>query len=203
MKRMCGLLCCCLMLLSMSACTKSSSKEMYIETAQLTEEEKNIAELLGLNQEYRIFDFYADDTVQSMQVNTCELVNGKWKIIMGGGGQSVTDSKGRIALGFENIADGVRVAVQSENNSGAVSHKKELNDFSSMSRTTSVISEKNEVIYDKEIPLVIQIMTSKNEVQSHVADFYFQPEEYEKYGYEHVYAITVLFSQKSVDELSR
>lgn len=138
-----------------------------------------------------------------MQVNTCELVNGKWKIIMGGGGQSVTDSKGRIALGFENIADGVRVAVQSENNSGAVSHKKELNDFSSMSRTTSVISEKNEVIYDKEIPLVIQIMTSKNEVQSHVADFYFQPEEYEKYGYEHVYAITVLFSQKSVDELSR
>ncbi len=40
MKQMCGLLCCCLMLLSMSACTKSSSKEMYIETAQLTEEEK-------------------------------------------------------------------------------------------------------------------------------------------------------------------
>ena len=50
MKRMCGLLCCCLMLLSMSACTKSSSQEMYIEAAQLTDEEKNIAELLGLNQ---------------------------------------------------------------------------------------------------------------------------------------------------------
>ena len=29
-----------------------------------------------------------------------------------------------------------------------------------------------------------------------------RPEEYEKYDYEHVYAITVLFSQKTVNELT-
>ena len=48
----------------------------------------------------------------------------------------------------------------------------------------------------------IQIITSKNEVHSYVVDYFFQPEEYEKYDYEYVYAITVLFSQKPVSELA-
>ena len=48
--------------------------------------------------------------------------------------------------------------------------------------------------------MLIQIVTSKNEVRSYSTDYFFQPEEYEKYGYEHVYAVTVLFSQKPLHE---
>ena len=42
----------------------------------------------------------------------------------------------------------------------------------------------------------------KRQVHSYVVDYFFQPEEYEKYDYEYVYAITVLFSQKPVSELA-
>jgi len=176
---------------------------MYIEEAQLTEEEKNIAELLGLNQEYRLYDFSIDDTVKSMQINIYELIDGEWHIIAGGGGQAFEDSEGRIALGFDNVADGLRIAVQSEHNSGSTSYFKESkNDITGMGYATSTLSDKQKIVYDQEIPLVIQIITSKNEVHSYVVDYFFQPEEYEKYDYEYVYAITVLFSQKPVSELA-
>ena len=71
-----------------------------------------------------------------------------------------------------------------------------------MGWATSTLTDKTEIAYDQEIPLVIQIITSKNEVHSYMVDYFFQPEEYEKYDYEHVYAITVLFSQKTVNKLT-
>ena len=188
-KRIWALLLCVVMSISLSACAENNLDRMYIEEAQLTEEEKNIAELLGLNQEYRLYDFSIDDTVKSMQINIYELIDGEWHIIAGGGGQAFEDSEGRIALGFDNVADGLRIAVQSEHNSG-------------MGYATSTLSDKQKIVYDQEIPLVIQIITSKNEVHSYVVDYFFQPEEYEKYDYEYVYAITVLFSQKPVSELA-
>ena len=80
--------------------------------------------------------------------------------------------------------------------------KESENDITGMGYATSVLSDKQEIVYDQEIPLVIQIITSKNEVHSYVVDYFFQPEEYEKYDYEYVYAITVLFSQKPVSELA-
>lgn len=203
MKQVSALLLCALLSISLSACTGNDSNQMYIEEAQLTEEEKNIAELLGLSREYRLYDFQLDDTVKSMQINTYELVDGEWHIIVGGGGQAFEDSKGRLALGFDNLADGLRIAVQSEHNSDSTTYFNEnKNDLTDMSYTTSALSENKEIIYDQEIPLVIQIITSKNEVHSYQVDYFFQPEEYEKYDYEHVYAVTALFSQKPVSELA-
>lgn len=202
-KRVCALLLCVLLSASLSACTDNDLDQMYIEKAELTEEEKNIADLLGLNQEYRLYDFYLDDTVKSMRINTYELIDGEWHIVAGGGGEAFEDSDGRLALGFDNLADGLRIAVQSEHNNGSTSYFKESKtDMAGMSYTTSTLSDKKEILYDQEIPLVIQIITSKNEVHSYVVDYFFQPEEYEKYDYEYVYAVTVLFSQKSVSELA-
>ena len=158
MKRIWALLLGVVLSVSLTACAENNLDQMYIEEAQLTEEEKNIAELLGLNQEYRLYD---------------------------------------------NLADGLRIAIQSEHNNGSTSYFKESeNDITGMGYATSVLSDKQEIVYDQEIPLVIQIITSKNEVHSYVVDYFFQPEEYEKYDYEYVYAITVLFSQKPVSELA-
>ena len=61
------------------------------------------------------------------------------------------------------------------------------------------LSEKKEIVYEEEIPLAIQIATSKNEISSYVVDYFYQPEEYEKFDYEHVYAITVEFSQNTIE----
>lgn len=100
MKRAWAMLLSVLLIFTLSACTQSNTHQMYIEEAQLTEEEQNIANLLGVNQDYRLYDFKLDDTVKSIQINTYELTDGKWHLVSGGGGLSFEDSCGRFALSF-------------------------------------------------------------------------------------------------------
>ena len=192
-------------MLSMAGCadTEKNEGKMYIEPAQLTEEEEKIASLLGLNTEQRIYDFTLEESVQSIQVNTYRLMDGEWKLEAGGGGQAFSDVEGRIALAFERLDEGLRIAIQSEHTGGATEYNSErnedLNEIGSFA--TSVLSEKTEFEYEEEIPLAVQIITSKNEVVSYQVDYFYSPEEYEKLGYEGVFAITIRFSQKTVAEL--
>ena len=192
-------------MLSMAGCadTEKNEGKMYIEPAQLTEEEEKIASLLGLNTEQRIYDFTLEESVQSIQVNTYRLMDGEWKLEAGGGGQAFSDAEGRIALAFERLDEGLRIAIQSEHTGGATEYNSErnedLNEIGSFA--TSVLSEKTEFEYEEEIPLAVQIITSKNEVVSYQVDYFYSPEEYEKLGYEGVFAITIRFSQKTVAEL--
>lgn len=55
--------------------------------------------------------------------------------------------------------------------------------------------------HEEEIPLAVQIITSNNQIMSYQVDYFHSPEEYEKLGYEGVFAITIRFSQKTVGEL--
>ena len=192
-------------MISMIGCsdTEKTAVKMYIEPAQLTEEEEKIAALLGLNTQQKIYDFVLDETVQSIQVNTYRLIDGEWKLETGGGGQAFSDATGRIALSFERLDEGIRIAIQSEHSDGLTEYDSERNeDLNEIgSYATSILSEKTEFAYEEEIPLVVQIITSKNEVVSYQVDYFNSPEEYEKYGYEGVFAITIRFSQKTVGEL--
>ena len=192
-------------LLSMIGCSdiEKNAEKMYIEPAQLTEDEEKIAALLGLDTQQKIYDFVLDETVQSIQVNTYRLMDGEWKLEIGGGGQAFSDAKGRIALSFERLDEGIRIAIQSEHTGGSTKYNSERNeDLNEIgSYTTSILSEKTEFAYEEEIPLAVQIITSKNEVVSYQVDYFNSPEEYEKFGYEGVFAITVRFSQKTVGEL--
>ena len=192
-------------IISMIGCsaTPKTADKMYIEPAQLTEEEEKISALLGLNTQQKIYDFEIDDTVQSIQVNTYRLADGEWKLEAGGGGQAFSDVEGRVALSFERLDEGLRIAVQSEHTGGSTEYKSEHNeDLDKLcSYATSVLSEKTEFVYEEEIPLAVQIITSKNEVVSYQVDYFNSPEEYEKFGYEGVFAITIRFSQKTVAEL--
>ena len=49
---------------------------------------------------------------------------------------------------------------------------------------------------------MVQIATTKNEISSYDVKYFEMPREYGKHGYEHVYAITVMFSEKTVYELA-
>lgn len=192
----------CMLVLSLAlllcACGGEQKPAMYIEPAQLTEEETDIVNLLGINQGQRIFDFKVDETVQVMNISVYELVDGQWDAFIGGHGSRVfTDSKGRIALTFDHLGDGIREGLQSENYSGstAMNITREP-DPEGTSWATSLLSHQEEIRYEEEIPLAIQIVTTKNEIRSFDTSYFFHPEEYEQYGYDHVYAVTVLFSQK-------
>ena len=192
-------------MLSMVGCsdTEKTAEKMYIEPAQLTEEEEKIAALLGLDTQQKIYDFVLDETVQSIQVNTYRLIDGEWKLETGGGGQALSDVTGRIALSFERLDEGIRIAIQSEHSGGSTEYNSERNeDLNEIgSYATSILSEKTEFAYEEEIPLAVQVITSQNEVVSYQVDYFNSPEEYEKFGYEGVFAITVRFSQKTVGEL--
>lgn len=200
-KALCILLLCS-MIFSLSACN-SDDETMYIEPAQLSTEEENMGRLLGLDTDYVIYDFALEDGVQTMEVNIYVLVDGKWDIIYGGG-QKFEDVTGRLALGCDKIAEGVRIAVQSDHEGGAASYTPAPatdEDFSQLAVATSKLDNRTKIVFDKEIPLVLQIMTSKNEIRSHSTEQFFEPNSLEEQGHEYVYAITVRFSQKTVSEL--
>lgn len=202
MKKMIISIVAAVIIVSMTACGTPKKPDMYIEKAQLTKQEEDIAKLLGADNGKLIYDFKLDDTVKCIQVNTYELSNGEWEFMSGGGGYQFSDDKGRLALSFKNIADGIRVAFQSKNNHSSSEHMTDpAAQMEGMSRATSMLDDTEEITYEQEIPLVIQIITTNNSIRSYDVDYYFKPEEYEKQGYEHVYAITVRFSQKTIDEL--
>lgn len=187
-------------LLFVTGCTSQNqspvSQEMYLEQAQLTQEEQNIIELVGTEGKY-IYDFQLDDTAKSIQFKGYELIDGQWENTFLNSSRVLTDSQGRFLLDFNRIDEAFRYSVQ---NVGGVSYEQEETEsLGFMSITTSYFQDKQMVEYEQEIPLAIQIITTKNEVHSYDVEFFFKPEEYEKYDYEHVYAITVLFSQNEIE----
>jgi hypothetical protein len=101
-----------------------------------------------------------------------------------------------MALSFENLGDGFRFAVQESDNMAAGENTlAEKIDTKGMSSATSYTSTER-IEYEKEIPLAIQVFTSKNEFCG--IEFFDKPEEYQKRGYEDVYAVTIQFSKNEL-----
>ncbi len=74
-----------------------------------------------------------------------------------------------------------------------------MKDFSKMTIGTTKLNKRTKISFDEEIPVVLQIMTTKNGIRNQPIEQFFEPNTLEEYEY--VYAITVRFSQKSVSEL--
>lgn len=211
MKTMISLFCALMMVLCVSGCQTETEKkpttQMYFQPAELTEEEKKMETLLKADSQ-GIYEYQVGEEVQSKQIMIYELEDGKWSPITSSTTQQ-QDTEGRMALFYDKISQGITVSNASEHNSGSWSYSPGEDESSaeedeeSMSCTTSRLSEKTPIVYGKEIPLAIQILTSKNEVHSYVVEYFEKPEEYEKLDYEHVYAITITFSEKTVDDLSQ
>ena len=104
---------------------------------------------------------------------------------------------------FRSIPEGVELTFQSESLSSTLSLDGAVGgSVSTMTFATSVLTESVPIEVDKEVPLVVQIATTKNEIRSYDVKYFDMPREYDKHDYEHVYAITALFSEKSVFELA-
>ena len=190
----------------LTACQKTSTAPgtLYIKPAELNYQEKKIAQLLGADTSSPIFDFSLDASVKSVQINTYELVDSKWKLISGGGGRQLSQAMGRIALEFEKIPEGLRTAIQCGNDFSSSSYKSDNKlDTTGMGYGTSILSNFTELEYDKEIGLAVQMFNDAQQgIRMYGTEYFNSPEEYEKLGYDHVYAISIMFSQKSVGELT-
>ncbi len=187
----------------LAGCSAEAAPAMYIEPAQLSEEEEAMAKLLGADMDQHLFDVVLDGTAKKMSVTAYELADGTWEPRIGGGGSGMAlDEKakeGRLCFGFEDLRKDFREAAQFDGigyTATSWEGTEDLDDPEGMSRTTSFLANRTEIIYEKEIPLAVQINTAKNGVVSYNPEYFFQLEEYEKLGYEHVYALTVMFSQE-------
>lgn len=192
-----------------NAAGKMGKTSLSIQPAQLTAEEEALAKLLDVSMDsYRIFDFEIGsgkekegEGAQSVQLTLYELADGEWAA-KAQVQRAFSGAKGRVALSFGKIAEGVNLSIQSEGFFESMTLDK-LTDSgtASMSYTTSILTESASMELDQETPLAIQIVTSKNDIQSYGVQYFDMPREYAKHGYEHVYAVTVMFSGKTVYEL--
>lgn len=179
-------------LLALMGC-EAQKPAMEVSPAQLTAEEESIASLLGADTNQKLFDFTVDDSAQTIQINTYRLVNGSWALESGGGGWRMPASQGRILLGFDRIPEELRVGIQCGEDQSITTFGTREVEFEAAGCATSYLSEPVAVTYGEEIPLVIQILTDQNSLVSYGVEYFHHPEEYEKWGHEAVYAITVNF----------
>ena len=179
---------------------KDTDGAMTIQPAQLTEEEQALANLLALGMEsHHIFSFQAKGA-KSLQFNVYELVDGDWSPLSGGGGGGLSAESGRIALTFGKMTDGVRLAYQTEQDNISTSFQiTPEDDVSNMAFATSTLDATPATIeLEQEIPLVLQVATTKNELRMYKVDYFGMPRELAKTGYEHIYVITVTFSAREL-----
>ena len=186
----------------LTACGGKKPK-MWIGPAQLTQAEQDMVDLPGAKNQM-LLDFRVDETIQSLCISVYELVDGQWDPFIGGGrgnGWAFEAPEGRMALDFDHLGEGVRVALAHQDGQYSGSTAMEYirdPDPEGTHRATSLLNQQQEIRYEEEVPLAIQIVTTRNEIRSFDTSCFYQPEEYAKYGYEHIYAVTICFSQQPV-----
>lgn len=193
-----------LMALALAGCgagkDKGKDASMTIQPAQLSEEEAALMELLDIDPAaYRIFDFGVAGA-KSVRLRAYELVDGAWKCVAHSAYETV-DGEGRIALTFGKMTEGVRMAHRDGTGLGSKEFAMEAGDASGMTFATSALTESAKIELDEEIPLVLQVATSRSEFSTCGVEYFGMPRELVKRGYEHVYSITVTFSTKGASEL--
>lgn len=203
-KRYLSLLLAALMGLTLAGCGAALKKDkkasMSIQPAQLSEEETALLELLDIDPaDYCLFDFQVKGA-QSVRLRAYELADGEWNCVVHGAHEA-TDGEGQIALTFEKMTEGGRMAYRDGSGTFAQEFTMEADGTAGMTFATSTLTGSAKIELEQEIPLVIQIVTSKNEIRSYDVTYFGMPREYTKQGYEHVYAITVTFTAKAASEL--
>ena len=74
--------------------------------------------------------------------------------------------------------------------------------FEGLGTATTYLTNKQTIECENEIPLVIQVHTSKDNISCLSPEYgFYELQEYEDLDYEKVYAITCIFSRKNVNEL--
>ncbi|MFQ8696364.1 MAG: hypothetical protein ACLR9Z_11760 [Alitiscatomonas sp.] len=170
---------------------------MKLTKAELSDKEKALADLLAPVGSSRLFDFTVDETIRQITVTTYELKNGQWDHFTSNS-TPLSSSQGLLFLGFENIPDGIRTGIQiDEKNSVTQWEPFESTEESSAPAAcvTRQLEQPADIIPEKEIPVILQILDSGGTIETLDLDFFHDPSRAEGYGYDRVFCITVSFSQ--------
>lgn len=204
------ILCCTACLFLLAGCQpdtqpaqqpQTQQEAMTIQTARLSQEEQRLLSLTGSTD--LLFDYIADQALQSVQLQCYQLdAENQWQPISGGGQYNVSSADGRLALQVSTLADGLRVGVQSANGAVSASRKTapQPTTLPEGMQWETITAEQQTISYQEEIPLLIQYQRPVNEFNAYqISDFYY-PERFTQQGLHQVYALTIRFSRNQLGD---
>ena len=195
MRKITSILLILVLAISLSACVYKENNERVnhpkIELASLTEEESSFLRLFGVDTTSKIFDYVVNEEAKSINIKQYILdENLEWKE-QGGSSGKIEDLRGRIAISINDNGD-LRIAIQDKNGVAAWSSNHEyLKDIPEHAKATSWANN-SDIIYNEEIPLAIQIITSSNEITTYGVESFFDTQRLK--GHDKVISVTVTFS---------
>lgn len=187
------------LMLVLALCGCRREEGMYIEAAQLTRAEEDMAALLCPNRGSQLIcDYRVDGEARSLEVSVWELAGGVWERTSGGGGYLLTGGRGRLALRFDDLSGGLCVTMQDESGTTTTEHRSEAVN-GNLARGTATLSGRESVEYGREIPLAVQTCASGEQMESLGLECFYEPERAEGQNYSHVYALTACFDVEELE----
>jgi len=142
------------------------------------------------------YDFRMDDTLKSVVMEVWELKDGQWTDL-GGGRIAASLCEGQFSLAFNDLPKGITYSVEGASYTYTV-NKDFATGFASDADSrlyTTMLTQLKEITYETPIPVAMQIYTTNQSPEYIGVDFFHQPEKLASEGHDHVYAVTLAFSQ--------
>ena len=185
-----------LALLLLSGCTAATKSKPSIRPADLTESEQALLRMFGLNYPRQVFDFTAPEGAVGVIIRRQQLVEGEW--VATKHYLRVDGKTGRIAISFDQLADGLRCAIQQEGNAEATSVTRQGTATQNFTSTAMItLSADTEAALDVEIPLLVQVHTDDLAITSPRINAY--PDAAAFSAYDEVYVVTAAFTDKELE----
>ena len=194
MKRLLTLLCALLLLLS--GCSAKSSPS--IRPADLTENEQALLRMFGQSYPSQVFDFTAPEGSVGLIIRRQQLVEGEW--VSTSHYLQVAGQAGRVAISFDDLADGLRCAILQDGNVDATSVTRDSGlDLTGMFTATETLRTSIPAALHTEIPLLMHLREAGTEMPFPGAGMADYPDAAPFADYDAVYVVTATFTDKPLE----
>ncbi|MBP3636790.1 MAG: hypothetical protein J6K13_04455 [Clostridia bacterium] len=146
------------------------------------------------------YNFRMDDGLKSVVMEIWELKDGQWTDL-GGGRIGASLREGQFSLSFNDLPKGITYSVDGASYTYTV-NKDFAVDFAPAADNglyTTMLTQLQEITYETPIPVAMQIYTANQSPQFIGTHFFYQPEKLASEGHDHVYAVTLTFSQTTME----
>lgn len=165
-----------------------------------TMENLTLLDALGQNRKHddRLFDFIAPAGTQHIVITNWEWKDGQWVTPGGGSKLLLPELQGRLGLSWDRLCDAVNIVLRTREQTFAVARSVPDRESPTGKQTVTIFQSMTvDVVPEKEIPLVMQIVTNADEPPVIPLECWAEPERYA--GHVDVRLVTVRFSTEPME----
>lgn len=187
-----------LLMLTMLLLTGCSESKPTIAPAKLTKDEQALLRMFDQQYPGQVYDFTAPEGAVGLIIRRQHLENGQW--VAASHYLHVTEETGRIAIRFDNLADGLHCAIlQSGEVEATSAFRKPGTETTAMMTATATLDKTVSAELSKEIPLLMQVFTSTNGMGVSIPGLDDYPDPSAFAGYDDVCIVTAEFTDKPLE----